>query len=47
VRAQAFVLPDNVKTVFPALAAHRLQSRPNTAEVKDVVAEILDQTRVP
>ncbi|NCO19971.1 MAG: MoxR family ATPase [Gammaproteobacteria bacterium] len=47
VRAQAFVLPDNVKTVFPALAAHRLQSRPNTAEVEDVVAEILDQTRVP
>lgn len=46
-RAQDFVLPDNVKTVFPALAAHRLQSRPNTAEVEDVVAEIVDQTRVP
>jgi MoxR-like ATPase len=47
VRGQDFVLPDNVKTVFPALAAHRLQCRPNTAEVEDVVAEIMDQTRIP
>ncbi|MDT8448833.1 MAG: MoxR family ATPase [Wenzhouxiangellaceae bacterium] len=46
-QAQDFVLPDNVKQVFPALAMHRLQCRPNTGETGDVVDQILDETRVP
>ena len=47
VRNQDFVLPDNVKQIFPALASHRLQCLPNAGEVKDVVDRILAQTRVP
>ncbi|MDT8409530.1 MAG: MoxR family ATPase [Wenzhouxiangellaceae bacterium] len=44
---QDFVLPDNVKRIFPALATHRLQCRPNSGDPADVVGQILDQTRVP
>ncbi|GAB4174678.1 MAG: MoxR family ATPase [Wenzhouxiangellaceae bacterium] len=39
-------LPDDVKAVFPALAAHRLHPRPNADPVEDVVAELLEHTRV-
>jgi len=45
-REQDFVLPDNVKQIFPALATHRLQCQPNAGEVSDVVDRILDETRV-
>ncbi len=44
---QDFVLPDNVKQVFPALATHRLQCTPDSGEPEDVVERILDETRVP
>jgi MoxR-like ATPase len=44
---QEFVLPDNVKQVFPALAVHRLQCVPNGGDPHDVVDGILDETRVP
>ncbi|MGK7296146.1 MAG: AAA family ATPase [Candidatus Wenzhouxiangella sp. M2_3B_020] len=44
---QDFVLPDNVKQVFPALATHRLQCTPDSGEPEDVVARILEETRVP
>jgi len=42
-----FVLPDHVKQVFPALAAHRLQPVADSDAAADVVNNILDQTRVP
>jgi MoxR-like ATPase len=44
---QEFVLPDNVKQIFAALAVHRLQCVPNGGNPGDVVDDILDQTRVP
>ena len=44
---QEFVLPDNVKLVFPALAVHRLQCVPNGGDPHDVVDGILSETRVP
>jgi MoxR-like ATPase len=44
---QEFVLPDNVKQIFPALAGHRLQCVAGGGDTHDVVDTILDQTRVP
>ena len=46
-QGQEFVLPDNVKQVFPALATHRLQCVPNAGDPSDVVAQLLADTRVP
>lgn len=46
-RGQDYVLPDNVKHVFPALATHRLQCLPNAGSSSDVVDRILDETPVP
>jgi len=46
-RGQDYVLPDNVKHVFPALATHRLQCLPNAGSPSDVVDRILGETRVP
>ena len=46
-QGQEFVLPDNVKQVFPALATHRLQCVPNAGDSSDVVAQLLADTRVP
>jgi MoxR-like ATPase len=46
-QGQEFVLPDDVKQVYPALAVHRLQCVPNGGDPQDVVASILDDTRVP
>ncbi|MDT8437454.1 MAG: MoxR family ATPase [Wenzhouxiangellaceae bacterium] len=45
-RGQDFVLPDNIKQVFPALAAHRLQTRNSEITPDDVVDQILEQTPV-
>lgn len=42
-----FVLPDDVKEIFSALAAHRLQCNPNSGDPEHVVEQILDETRVP
>jgi len=48
VMQQDFCLPDNVKAVFPALAAHRLQPVAETSMDGDAVAaEILESTPVP
>ncbi|QOC21632.1 MoxR family ATPase [Wenzhouxiangella sp. AB-CW3] len=45
---QDFCLPDNVKQVFPALAAHRLQPVAESGlDGADLVNEILEQTPVP
>lgn len=45
---QDFCLPDNVRTVFPALAGHRLQPVAETSMDGDAVAaEILESTPVP
>jgi len=46
-QAQDFVLPDNVKQVFPALAVHRLQRADHDQEPADAVRRILETTRVP
>ncbi|MFN2333180.1 MAG: AAA family ATPase, partial [Wenzhouxiangellaceae bacterium] len=47
INRQDFVLPDNVKQVFGALAGHRLQCRPGNGDPIDVVGQILGETRVP
>ncbi|MDZ7789490.1 MAG: MoxR family ATPase [Xanthomonadales bacterium] len=48
VMQQDFCLPDNVRTVFPALAAHRLQPAAESSMDGDAVAaEILESTPVP
>ena len=45
---QEFVLPDNVKQVFPALAGHRLQPAPHAGhDSRTLVSEILAATPVP
>lgn len=45
---QDFVLPDNVKHVFPALASHRLQTTPHSGtDSRAVVGEILAAIAVP
>lgn len=41
-----YVLPDHVKQVFPALAGHRIQCKPNSGLSNDVVEQILAETRV-
>src|SRR5690625_4091559 len=48
VRQQNFCLPDNVQSVFPALAGHRLQTA-GIAEVSGdrIAAELLESTPVP
>jgi len=46
-RGQDFVLPDNIKKVFPALAAHRMQCHPDLGEPEDVVEQILVDTAIP
>jgi MoxR-like ATPase len=48
IQQQDFCLPDNVKQVFPALAAHRLHPLSESGlSSQDVVNEILDGTPVP
>jgi len=48
VRGQSFLTPDAVKAVFPALAAHRLQTISESGMDSDtVVQEILATTPVP
>ncbi|WP_376690014.1 AAA family ATPase [Wenzhouxiangella sp. EGI_FJ10409] len=48
VMQQDFCLPDNVRIVFPALAAHRLQPAAESSMDGDAVAaEILESTPVP
>ncbi len=48
VMQQDFCLPDNVRTVFPALAGHRLQPTAESHMDGDAVAaEILESTPVP
>jgi len=48
VMQQDFCLPDNVRTVFPALAGHRLQPAAESSMDGDAVAaEILESTPVP
>ncbi|AKS42137.1 AAA family ATPase [Wenzhouxiangella marina] len=48
VRGEEFLSPEAVKTVFPALAEHRLQTLPESGLGSDaVVREILDTTPVP
>lgn len=48
VRGQDFCLPENVKTIFPALAGHRLQVLPEAgASSEEIVADIIDTTAVP
>ena len=47
IQAQDFVLPDNVKHVFPALAAHRLQCSGQENDPIDIVERIVETTRVP
>lgn len=47
IQGQDFCLPDNVRTVFPALAGHRLQTLPESGIGGDaVVQEIIDATAV-
>ncbi len=46
-KGREYVLPDDVKQIFEPLAAHRLQSSPNSGAPEDVVEQILDETRVP
>ncbi|MFU8877328.1 MAG: AAA family ATPase [Wenzhouxiangellaceae bacterium] len=46
-RGQDFVLPDNIKKVFPGLAAHRMQCHPDLGEPEDVVEQILGDTAIP
>jgi len=46
-KGRDYVLPDDVKQIFAPLAAHRLQSSPNSGAPEDVVEQILDETRVP
>ena len=46
-KGREYVLPDDVKQIFKPLAAHRLQSSPNSGAPEDVVEQILDETRVP
>lgn len=40
------VLPDDVKTLFPALATHRIQVRADAEAPADVIESILERTRV-
>lgn len=47
IQSQEFVLPDNVKHVFPALATHRLQCSSQEDDPIDVVERIVEATRVP
>ncbi len=48
VRRQSYCTPDHVKTVFPALATHRLQPVAESGLGSgDIVAEILETTAVP
>ncbi|QKK02170.1 MAG: MoxR family ATPase [Pseudomonadota bacterium] len=48
VKHQDFCLPDNVRQIFPALAAHRLQPIAESGLTSDeIVAEILESTPVP
>lgn len=48
VMQQDFCLPDNVRTIFPALAGHRLQpAAESTMDGDAVAAEILESTPVP
>lgn len=48
VMQQDFCLPDNVRSVFPALAGHRLQPNAESAQTGDeIAAEILESTPVP
>ncbi len=48
VMQQDFCLPDNVRTIFPALAGHRLQPVAESGMDGDAVAaEILETTPVP
>ncbi|NBB93091.1 MAG: AAA domain-containing protein [Gammaproteobacteria bacterium] len=48
VMQQDFCLPDNVRTVFPALAGHRLQPVTESAQSgADIANEILEATPVP
>ena len=48
VKGQDFCLPENVKQIFPYLAAHRLQTLPESGTDSDrVVQEILTDTAVP
>jgi len=46
-KGREYVLPDDVKQIFEPLAAHRLQSSPNSGTPEDAVEQILDETRVP
>ena len=46
-KGREYVLPDDVKQIFAPLAAHRLQSSPNSGAPEDAVEQILDETRVP
>ena len=46
-KGREYVLPDDVKQIFEPLAAHRLQSSPNSGAPEDAVEQILDETRVP
>jgi len=46
VSGMAYVLPDHVKHVFPALASHRLQCKPNAGQSDDVVGQILVNTPI-
>lgn len=47
IQSQEFVLPDNVKHVFPALSTHRLQCSSQEDDPIDVVERIVEATRVP
>jgi len=48
INGHSFCLPDNVKAVFPALAAHRLQPLPESGSGSDAIIEdILATTPVP
>ncbi|MEM1081377.1 MAG: MoxR family ATPase [Pseudomonadota bacterium] len=44
--AMAYVLPDHVQAVFPALAEHRLHCKPNAGDRQDIVNDILANTAV-
>ena len=48
INGHSFCLPDNVKAVFPALAAHRLQPLPESGrDSVAIIEEILATTPVP
>lgn len=46
-QARDYLLPDDVKQIFAALATHRLQCNANGGDPGNVVEQILDETRVP